>query len=141
MTIHNPEYKIQNEITYRLSPPTTNDELNALFAVSWPEHTPIDFSPILQRSLAYVCAYAREQLVGFVNLAWDGGIHAFVLDTTVHPKQRRRGIGRQLVLTAADAARERGIVWLHVDYEPHLDSFYKGCGFQHTHAGLLRCQL
>jgi hypothetical protein len=27
--------------------------------------------------------------------------------------------------------------WLHVDYEPHLDSFYRACGFQPTLAGLL----
>jgi hypothetical protein len=27
---------------------------------------------------------------------------------------------------------------LHVDYEPHLDGFYRGCGFRPTAAGLLR---
>ena len=26
--------------------------------------------------------------------------------------------------------------WLHVDYEPHLDGFYRGCGFRPTAAGL-----
>ncbi len=32
-----------------------------------------------------------------------------------------------------------GCEWLHVDYEPHLDSFYRdACGFQATEAGLLR---
>lgn len=50
---------------------------------------------------------------------------------------QRRGIGRDLVLEAAALARERGAEWLHVDYEPHLDSFYRGCGFRHTAAGLL----
>ena len=44
---------------------------------------------MLARSLTYVAAYdtvgGGEQLVGFVNVAWDGGIHAFLLDTTVHP--------------------------------------------------------
>jgi hypothetical protein len=24
-----------------------------------------------------------------------------------------------------------------VDYEPHLDGFYRGCGFRHTLAGLI----
>jgi ribosomal protein S18 acetylase RimI-like enzyme len=102
--------------TYHLNPDVTNDELNALFAAAWPGHISSDFGPVLSRSLAYICAYEDEQLVGFVNLAWDGGIHAFVLDTSVHPNFQRRGIGRQLIKYAADAAKARHIEWLHVDY-------------------------
>jgi GNAT superfamily N-acetyltransferase len=119
----------------------TNEDLNALFAASWPEHPWCDFHSILSHSLAYVCAYQGERLVGYVNLAWDGGIHAFVLDTTVHPGTRRRGIGTELVKRAGAVARERGIVWLHVDFEPHLREFYRRCGFRHTEAGLMRLQL
>jgi len=26
---------------------------------------------------------------------------------------------------------------MHVDYEPHLDNFYRGCGVRSTDAGLL----
>jgi ribosomal protein S18 acetylase RimI-like enzyme len=115
----------------------TNDELNTLFAASWPNHIWCDCRPILEQSLAFVCAYQAERLVGFVNLAWDGGIHAFVLDTTVHPELRQRGIGQQLVRQAAVVAQERGIEWLHVDFEPHLLGFYQRCGFQHTEAGLI----
>jgi ribosomal protein S18 acetylase RimI-like enzyme len=91
----------------------------------------------LVRSLAYVCAYQGERLVGFVNLAWDGGVHAFVLDTTVHPELCRRGIGSELVRRAADVARAREVAWLHVDCEPHLTGFYRRCGFRHTEAGLM----
>jgi ribosomal protein S18 acetylase RimI-like enzyme len=125
-------------ITYAISPAVTNDALNALFGASWEHHTPSDFTPILSRSLLYVCAYDGGELVGYVNAAWDGGIHAFLLDTTVHPGWRRRGIGENLVRHVAGAARERGIVWLHVDYEPHLEGFYRGCGFSPTAAGLMR---
>jgi predicted N-acetyltransferase YhbS len=85
-----------------------------------------------------VCAYQGAELVGFVNLAWDGGVHAFLLDTTVHPRLRRLGIGRQLVRNAVDAAHEAGMAWVHVDYEPHLAGFYAACGFTRTAAGLLR---
>jgi GNAT superfamily N-acetyltransferase len=92
---------------------------------------------MLGRSLAYVCAYDGERLIGFVNLAWDGGIHAFLLDTTVHPDWQRRGVGRALVGRAAAVARERHIHCLHVDYEPHLADFYRDCGFRPTEAGLL----
>jgi GNAT superfamily N-acetyltransferase len=60
-----------------------------------------------------------------------------VLDTTVHPDERRHGLGQRLVRAAADEARAAGIEWLHVDYEPHLAAFYRGCGFTPTAAGLL----
>jgi GNAT superfamily N-acetyltransferase len=79
-----------------------------------------------------------ERLVGFVNVAWDGGVHAFLLDTTVHPEFRRQGIGVSLVRCAADEARELGAEWLHVDYEPRYAEFYRRCGFRPTQAGLLK---
>ncbi|MEM7029070.1 MAG: GNAT family N-acetyltransferase [Chloroflexota bacterium] len=130
----------QPEIRYLQHPLINNEALNALFAVSWPNHSWCDFQPVLNHSLDYICGYAQDDLIGFVNLAWDGGIHAFVLDTTVHPNWRRRGIGQALVRTAAKAAQEHGIQWLHVDYEPHLDKFYQGCGFRPTLAGLIDLQ-
>lgn len=85
-------------------------------------------------------AHAGDQLVGFVNVAWDGGVHAFLLDTTVHPDFQRQGIGQKLVEQATMEARRRGCHWLHVDFEPHLESFYRSCGFQHTLAGLVSLQ-
>jgi GNAT superfamily N-acetyltransferase len=126
-----------HNIQYHMQPAVSNADLNALFAVAWPTHAWRDFQPILKHSLAYVCGYANTRLIGFVNLAWDGGIHAFLLDTTVHPDVRRRGIGRQLVLHTITVARERGMAWLHVDYAPHLEDFYRACGFQPTLAGVI----
>jgi len=116
----------------------TDEELNALFAVSWPDHEHVAFAPVHARSLAYVCAYESGRLVGYVNLAWDGRFHAFLLDTTVHPDHRRRGIGRLLVARAADVARDADVAWIHVDNEPRWDAFYRACGFSPTAAGLLR---
>jgi GNAT superfamily N-acetyltransferase len=125
-------------ISCRLRPEVTEAELNALFDASWEDHRPRRFTPILERSLAYVCAYDGEELVGFVNLAWDGGLHAFLLDTTVHPEFRRCGIGTCLVERAVEAASTAGVEWVHVDYEPHLRGFYESCGFILTQAGLLK---
>jgi ribosomal protein S18 acetylase RimI-like enzyme len=127
-----------SDVRYALNPSVDHGALNRLFALAWAGHTSRDFSCLPERSLAYVCAYSGERLVGFVNVAWDGGSHAFLLDPAVDPEYQRRGIGRELVRRAADAARQRGAEWLHVDYEPHLDAFYKGAGFRGTLAGLMQ---
>jgi GNAT superfamily N-acetyltransferase len=83
-------------------------------------------------------AYDGERLIGYVNVATDGSGHAFLLDPTVHPDVQRRGLGTELVIRAIAISRERGGQWFHVDYEPHLDGFYKACGFKPTLAGLIK---
>ncbi len=78
------------------------------------------------------------RLVGYVNVATDGSGHAFLLDPTVHKDVQRRGLGTLLVERATELSRQRGGQYMHVDYEPHLDGFYKACGFKPTLAGLIR---
>lgn len=91
-----------------------------------------------RHSLGWVCAWEDGRLIGFVNVAWDGGVHAFVLDTVVARRTRSRGIGSVLVRTAAEGARAAGCEWLHVDFEEHLRSFYVDvCGFGETAAALI----
>ncbi len=89
-------------------------------------------------SLTWVGAFDDDALVGFVNVIWDGGAHAFLLDTVVHPEHQRRGIGRLLVQAAISDASAAGCDWLHVDHEPQLADFYAGCGFLPSQAGLVR---
>ena len=115
-----------------------NVELNRLFAASWPGHAERDFVSLLAHSAFYVTAHLGPELVGFVNVAWDGGVHGFVLDPTVAPGHRRRGIGSSLLQHVVAGARERQLEWLHVDYEPGLDAFYRRAGFSSSEAGVLR---
>ncbi|GHF38937.1 GNAT superfamily N-acetyltransferase [Deinococcus metalli] len=114
--------------------------LGALRRAAWGGHDDgAAWRAVLEHSLTWITAHDGDALVGFVNVAWDGGAHAFLLDTTVHPAAQRRGVGGELVRRAAQAAREHGgVEWLHVDYEPHLHGFYAACGFTPTPAGLLR---
>ncbi len=126
-----------NNVEYRVSPPVMDEALNGLFGAAWPGHSWRDFGPVLARSLAYICAYEAGRLVGFVNIAWDGGLHAFLLDTTVHPDRQRRGLGRELDQASGRGSPRRGAEWLHVDFDPHLREFYRGSGFRPTDAGLI----
>ena len=77
-------------------------------------------------------------LVGFVNVAWDGGDHAFLLDPKVRPVHQHAGVGTELVRKAVVHAKEAGCEWLHVDFEDDLALFYfEACGFPPTQAGLI----
>lgn len=97
-------------------------------------------SRLLAHSLTWITAHDNwDGLVGFVNVAWDGGTHAFVLDTAVNPRHQHAGVGTALVRHAAREAATAGCHWLHVDFEEHLSAFYlEVCGFTPTAAGLLR---
>ncbi|MFF7215110.1 GNAT family N-acetyltransferase [Streptomyces sp. NPDC008238] len=99
----------------------------------------VDWTARVRRhSLGWVCAHREGELVGFVNVAWDGGAHAFVLDTVVAAHSRRSGIGAGLVAEAVRRARAAGCAWLHVDFEDGLREFYvDACGFVPTGAGLV----
>jgi GNAT superfamily N-acetyltransferase len=125
------------DITCLIDPFPSDAALSALWRDAWSASGERSFQPILQRSLCHIGAFAGDRLVGFVNVATDGGIHAFVLDTCTHPDFRHRGIATQLVRLATDTARQRGAQWLHVDFEPHLEAFYTACGFRPTKAGLI----
>jgi GNAT superfamily N-acetyltransferase len=127
-------------ISYQWRGPVHNPELNALHAEGF-GHRLLDddwAAQIAGHSLGWVCAREDGRLVGFVNVAWDGGVHAFVLDTMVATGARRHGIGTRLVAIAAEHASTAGCEWLHVDFEEHLRSFYvDSCGFRPAPAGLI----
>ena len=119
----------------------TNAAINALHAEAF-DHPVLSHddwvSQVHRHSLGWVCAFADDALVGFVNVAWDGAIHAFILDTMVHSSAGRQGVGTELVRVATDEARKAGCEWLHVDFDDHLTGFYlDSCGFRATPAGLI----
>lgn len=99
-----------------------DDELSALHHLAFHPDDPPDAAGVQPwagrltgHSLTWVGAFRSGELVGFAHAVWDGGTHAFVLDTVVHPAVRRRGIGRDLVRAVTAAAFAAGCEWVHVD--------------------------
>jgi GNAT superfamily N-acetyltransferase len=91
-----------------------------------------------RHSLGWVVARDDGRLVGFVNVPWDGHVHAWLQDTMVVAQERHRGIATRMVAVARDASRDAGCEWLHVDFDDHLRPLYLGaCGFKPTNAGLI----
>ncbi len=134
-------YRCRMDVTYEWRGTFNNDDLNSLHAEAF-EHRVLDddwATQVNRHSLGWVCAYLGSELVGFVNVAWDGGVHAFVLDTVVTTKLQRRGIGKRLVEEAISGARSANCEWLHVDFDDHLRDFYfDSCSFERTDAGLIQ---
>ena len=116
----------------------SDDELVALTRSHGGTAEPGWWNRIRRHSLGWVTARVKGALIGFVNVAWDGGDHAFLIDTKVHPDQQRRGIGAELVRIAAQHAKDAGCEWMEVDFDEPLGAFYyDACGFVPTPAGLL----
>src|SRR5712692_3544011 len=68
-------------ITYCWRGLFSNDALNALHAEGFGHQVRDDdwWGQVNNHSLGWVCAQEGPELVGFVNVAWDGAVHAFIL--------------------------------------------------------------
>ena len=124
----------------------TNSEVNALHAEAFQtrvyDEAEWDWVRLTsQHSLGWVVARQGGELIGFVNVLWDGLVHAWLQDTMVASRSRGEGIGTGLVARAREAAKAAGCEYLHVDFDEQLTPFYFGaCGFSATWAGLLALQ-
>ena len=130
---------MSNALSYSWRGPITDDEMVDLVESHGGRAEAGWWSRVRAHSLGWVGARDGDGvLVGFVNVAWDGGDHAFLLDTKTRPNHQRRGVGTEAVRRAAFHAKAAGCEWLHVDFEPNLAAFYLGaCGFRSTDAGLI----
>ena len=126
-------------ITYRWRGSLADAEMVHLVAAHGGKAAAGWWDRVRPHSLGWVSARAAEgTLVGFVNVAWDGGDHAFLIDTKTHGSYQRSGIGTRVVRFAAEHAKAAGCEWLHVDFDPGLEAFYfDACGFEPTAAGLI----
>jgi GNAT superfamily N-acetyltransferase len=119
--------------------PLTDAEMVDLVTSYGGSAAPGWWDQIRPHSFGWVTARDAEgTVVGFVNVITDGCDHAFLIDTKTRGEYQRRGIGARVVRMATEHAKVAGCEWLHVDFEPHLRSFYfEACGFAQTDAGLI----
>lgn len=135
-----------NGVRYEWRGDFTNAEVNALHAEAFETRVFADdewdwVALTAAHSLGWVTARDEGRLVGFVNVLWDGLVHAWLQDTMVATSARGRGVGVGVVGVARRAAAEEGCEWLHVDFDDHLRPFYfDACGFTPTNAGLIPLQ-
>ena len=96
------------------------------------------YDRILARSYAHFSVHQESGgLIAFVNVISDGIADAFLVDLMVHPDWQGRGIGQALVNRAIEELRADGIRAIEVIFEPHLESFYRACGFHLMQSGVI----
>lgn len=118
----------------------SNDAVNRLHAEAFGHPIVAEdwWGRVNRHSLGWVCARTADDLVGFVNLAWDGALHAFILDTMVAGRHRRLGIATEMLAICVREARNARCEWLHVDFGEALRKLYfDTAGFVPTDAGLI----
>lgn len=120
-----------------------NPEINALHAQAFGHRvypgSEWDWESLVARhSLGWVTARRLGHLVGFVNVVWDGLVHAWIQDLMVDDDSRRGGIGTRMVAAAVQEAGAAGCEWLHVDFDDEHRAFYiDACGFTPSQGGLI----
>ena len=127
-------------ITYEWRGAFDNSEVNGLHAEAFGHPAAGDdwLALTARHSVGWVTARRSGDLVGFVNVVWDGGCHAWLQDLMAAEGSRRTGVGTALVSAARDGARAAGCEWLHVDFdEKHWGFYIDTCGFTPTGAGLM----
>lgn len=130
---------MDEECVYSWRHPITDDEMVELIDSHGGRPEAGWWDRIRPHSLGWVTARTSDGvLIGFVNIAWDGGDHAFLIDIKTRDGWQHRGVGTEVVRRAALRAKAARCEWLHVDFEPDLAPFYSdACGFRPTDAGLI----
>ncbi|HWA19565.1 MAG TPA: hypothetical protein VG757_11285 [Devosia sp.] len=73
---------IDSAITFKTRAPVTEDDLNTLFGKAYNKKMSAPFHKILNTTLTWVTAHKNGELVGWIHVAWDGFVHALLIDRT-----------------------------------------------------------
>ena len=135
------------EVDLRWRGGVTSTEVNHLHAEAFGHRVYRDEewdwrSQLERHSLAWVTARQGGTLVGFVNVLWDGAVHAWLQDVMVAESAQGRGVGAGMVRLVKEKVAEAGCEWLHVDFDEGTQRFYlETCGFTPAKAGVMRLAL
>ena len=96
------------------------------------------YDRILARAYAHFSIQDETgKLLAFLNVISEGIADAFLVDLMVHPEYQGKGLGKAIVAQAIESLRGDSIRTIEVIFEPHLESFYRACGFHILQSGII----
>ena len=133
-----PPYDRGMTITYEWRGAFENAAVNILHAEAF-GHPGLDvdwLTRVRRHSVGWVCARRSGELVGFVNVAWDGECTPSSSTPWSASVSGMERIAPDSPPTGVQRVPRGGCEWLHVDFEEELAGFYFGaCGFRATSGG------
>lgn len=123
----------------QLNGDVTSAEINDLMDLVMPGRKHDDFTETLKRSLGYVVV--RDEtgtLIGYCNLAWDGGRHATIFDLNVHPDHRNQNFVFPMLQKLVDVAKNTpDLRYLHADFNKFRTKIAEKYGFEIIHGAIM----
>jgi len=101
-------------------------------SVGWSNYVNCDIEEItkmLEKSTYLIGAFNGNFLIGFVRGLSDGVSIHFIQDILVHPNYQRKGIGKELMISAKLLYPNIHKTVLLTDDESQQTTFYKSLGF------------
>lgn len=125
-------------LEYRTRPALTNEDLNGLFGRAYNKTMSVDFQRILNQSLTWVAGYDEHGLRAWINVAWDGFVHAFLVDRTA-ADDSDGAIRSELVRVAIEAIRRDHptVLKIHTDCRSDETLWLGGLGLQELPGGIV----
>ena len=100
---------MSDEVSYSWREPIPDYEIVELVESHGGQGVPGLWDSVDPHSLGWITARDDDGvLVGFVNVDWDGGDHAFLIDTKTRVSWQSRGVGTEVVRQAARDAKAAG---------------------------------
>ena len=99
----------------------------------------VAFHKILNQSLTWVTAHQNDELIGWINVAWDGFVHAFLVDRTA-VNDELGALRRELVKQAVEAIRRNHptVSKIHLDCREEEVAEFVPIGLQPLPGGIVR---
>jgi ribosomal protein S18 acetylase RimI-like enzyme len=99
----------------------------------WKEHCDHrELAPLIKGSFAFAVAVetVSGRTAGMGRIISDGVSDAYIQDLIVHPDFRKRGIGKEILITLLAYCREKKMTWISLIAEPGTAGFYYPLGFR-----------
>lgn len=106
-------------------------EIESGFPAPWTRDMFVQELTQPENSAQWVATW-RSRVIGYA-LWWCVADEVHIVNLAVHPHHRRRGVARQLLGTAFDAARDRGLTLATLEVRVHNGAaiaLYESMGFQ-----------